>query len=379
MILLCVTLDVSMSEYTVAIIGTGPDPANPTVKGFAMGYRHAEAYRNDADCRLVGCADIVPENAAAFAETFDIPEDGVFEEYEEMVEAVEPDIVSITVPPAIHEDIVVGCAKRGVEAIHCEKPMATEWADAQRMVQECYRRDVQLTFNRQRRFGRPFTEAKRLLDDGEIGELQRVEIGWGDFYDTGAHTVDLAGMFNGDRSAEWVIAGLDYRDEDVRFGVHQENQMWAQWRYTNGVYGLVSTEPESEFVGAALLLRGSDGVIRIDAADGPMLELERDGTRTEIDVDGETMHATGREEGRYGSKFHDRAVAEIIDSLETGREPTISGRIGLNTAEVLFAGYESVRSRGRVDLPLEIDDNPLSSLVESGALTPKPPVDEDGA
>jgi predicted dehydrogenase len=368
-----------MSEYTVAIVGTGPDPSNPTVKGFAMGYRHAEAYVNDDNCRLVGCADIVPENAVAFAETFDIPDEGVFEEYQAMLDALEPDIVSITVPPSIHEDIVIGCARSGVAAIHCEKPMATMWADAQRMVQECHRRDVQLTFNRQRRFGRPFTEAKRLLDGGEIGGLQRVEIGWGDFYDTGAHTVDLAGMFNGDRPADWVIAGLDYRDEDVRFGVHQENQMWAQWRYTNGVYGLASTEPESEFVGAALLLRGTDGSIRIDVADGPMLELERNGTRQEIDVDGETMHHTGNEDGRYGSQFHDRAVAEVIESLETGTEPTISGRIGLNTAEILFAGYESVRRRGRVDLPLEIDDNPLESLVDSGALTPKPSTDGNEA
>lgn len=365
-----------MSEHTVAIVGTGPDPSNPTVKGFAMGYRHAEAYTNHDDCRLVGCADIVPENAVAFADAFDIPDDGIFESYEKMLDALEPDIVSVTVPPAIHADIVVGCARRDVEAIHCEKPMATEWADARRMVQECHRRDVQLTFNRQRRFGRPFTEAKRLLDAGEIGELRRVEIGWGDFYDTGAHTVDLAGMFNDDRPAEWVIAGLDYRDEDVRFGVHQENQMWAQWRYTNGVYGMASTEPEAEFVDAALLLRGTEGIIRIDATDGPMLELERGGTKTEIDVGGETMHHTGAEEGRYGSEFHDRAVAEIVDSLETGAESTISGRIGLNTTEILFAGYESVRRRGRVDLPLDIDDNPLTSMVDSGAIVPEPALEE---
>jgi len=362
-----------MSEYTVAVIGTGPDPANPTVEGFAMGYRHAEAYRNDDHCRLVACADVVPENGRAFADHFDIGGGRIFEDYREMIGTVEPDIVSVCVPPAIHEPIVVGCATSGVvEAIHCEKPMADTWASAQRMVQTCWRRDVQLTFNRQRRFGRVFTEAKRRLDAGEIGTLRRVEIGWGDFYDTGAHTIDLAGMFNDDRSVEWVIAQLDYREEDVRFGAHQENQMWAQWCYDNGVHGVLSTGEGSSLVGAALALEGTDGTLRIDVRDGPMLELDRGETRGAVDVGGETMHGTPDDEGRYGSVLQDRSVASVVESLETGTESPLAGRIGLTTAEVIFAGYESVRRRGRVDLPLDVDDNPFESLVADGELTPEP-------
>jgi len=366
-----------MSQYTVAIIGTGPDPTNPTVDGFAMGYRHAEAYRNSDHCRVDACADIIPENADAFAREFDIGDEGVFEDYEEMLATVEPDIVSVTVPPAVHEDIVVGCARSGVvKAVHCEKPMADTLASARRMVEVCGEEGVKLTFNRQRRFGRPFTEAKRHLDDGEIGSLRRVEISWGDFFDTGAHTVDLAGMFAGDRPAEWVIAQLDYRDEDIRFGAHQENQIWAQWRYDNGVYGVMATGEGSSLIDAAMLLRGTEGTIRIDREDGPMLELERDGVRKEINVGGETMHGTPEDGDRLGSCFHDRAIEDIVHALQSGEESQLSGRIGLQTAEILFGGYESVRRRGRVDLPVDIEDNPLEEMVESGALSPSP-VDSD--
>ncbi|WP_126664555.1 Gfo/Idh/MocA family protein [Haloterrigena salifodinae] len=363
-----------MSAYTVAVIGTGPDPDTPTVDGFAMGYRHAEAFESDDRCELIGCADVVEENRLAFADAFGLPAENIFEKYKELLSTLEPDIVSVAVPPAIHREIVVGCAKSSVvDAVHCEKPMANTWVDARQMAQECWRHDVQLTLNRQRRFGRPFTEAKRLLDDGEIGSLRRIEIGWGDFFDTGAHTVDLAGMFTDDRAAEWVLAGLDYREEDIRFGAHQENQMWAQWRYENGVYGVISTGKGSDFTDAAIVLRGTNGVIRIDKTDGPMLELDRGGDRRSIDVDGETMHATNDEgDGRYGSHFHDRAVAAVVDGLETGAEPVISARMGLTTAEILFAGYESVRRRGRVDLPLDVAENPLQSMVDTGALSPSP-------
>lgn len=365
-----------MSTYTVAIVGTGPDPAHPSVEGFAMGYRHAEAYRNDDRCRLVGCADIVPENGRAFADAFGLAADAVYEDYERMVADLDPDVVSVAVPPAVHEPVVVGCARAGIPAIHCEKPMAADWAGAQRMVQACWRRGVQLTFNRQRRFARPVVEAKRLLDDGVVGDLRRIEIGWGDFYDTGAHTVDLAGMFNDERPADWVLAALDYRDEDRRFGAHQENQMWAQWRYDNGVYGVLSTGAGAGLVDAAIVLRGSDGTIRLDVDGGPMLDVGAGADRRTVDVEGESMHATGRETDRYGSELLDRVVAEIVDALDTGRESALGGRTGLNTAEILFAGYESVRRRGRVDLPLDVDDNALEAMVESGDLEPEPRPDE---
>jgi predicted dehydrogenase len=367
-----------MSQYTVGIIGTGPDPTNPSVNGYAMGYRHAEAYRNNDDCCVTACADIVQKNADAFAQEFDISEEGVFEDYEKMLMTVEPDIVSVTVPPAIHADIVTGCARSGtVEAIHCEKPMAKTLASAQRMVEVCDEEDVNLTFNRQRRFSRPFTETKRLIDDGEIGNLRRIEISWGDFFDTGAHTVDLAGMFTGDQPAEWVIAQLDYRDEDIRFGVHQENQIWAHWRYENGVNGLMATGEGASLVDAAMLLRGTEGTIRIDDTDGPVLQLEQDGARTEVDVNGETVHGTPEDGERLGSQLHDRAIENVVDALRTGEESQLSGHTGLKTANILFGGYESVRRRSRVDLPADIDDNPLEQMVEDGALSPTPTDSDD--
>lgn len=72
-----------------------------------MAYQHAAAYSDLEQCNLVGCADIVRKNAEAFAEEYDIDDDGVFEDYEEMLATVEPDVVSICTPPATHADLVV--------------------------------------------------------------------------------------------------------------------------------------------------------------------------------------------------------------------------------------------------------------------------------
>lgn len=146
--------------------------------------------------------------------------------------------------------------------------------------------------------------------------------------------------------------------------------MWAQWQYANGVYGTLSTGAGSSLVGSAFLLRGTDGTIRIDVEDGPMLELQQDGTRTTIDVGGETIHGTPADGDRFGSRLHTRTIEAVVDALQNNEESQLCGQVGLNTAEILFAGYESVRRRKRVDLPLDIDDNPIEQMVDSGALSP---------
>jgi hypothetical protein len=68
----------------------------------------------------------------------------------------------------------------------------------------------------------------------------------------------------------------------------------------------------------------------------------------------------------------DVGEAIYVDALVDGYESELSARNALNTAEIIFATYDSARRRGRVDLLLEITDNPLTAIVESGALTAEP-------
>lgn len=352
-----------MSEVDVAFIGTGADPDNPSVDGFAMAYKHAEAYRKLDDCRLVGCADIVRENAEAFAERNGIDEDGVFEDYEEMLHAVEPDIVSICTPPSTHSDLVIGCAQSGVvDAIHCEKPMALTWGGAQRMAYECDRRGVKLTFNHMRRFGQPFRDAKELLDDGVIGTLQRIEYSWGNFYDNGTHAVDMCNYFNDETPAEWVIGQLDYQEEDVRFGTHNENQVFANWQYANGVHGIATTGPGESLNESDWRLVGTDGFIDVHLTDDLAVRVRS--------LDPEKNEDRQYDEMTTGGSAIDLAIADVVDALVEGRTSELCADNALNATEIIFAGYESARRRGRVDLPLDIDDNPLESMVETGALSP---------
>ncbi|MFC4987881.1 Gfo/Idh/MocA family protein [Saliphagus infecundisoli] len=352
-----------MTRVTAAVIGTGPEPDNIVWgESAAMAYRHGEAYREIEGCELVACADIVRENAEAFADEFEIDDGRVFEEFEEMLFETEPDIVSVCTPVPTHADLVVGAAETEVPgAIHCEKPMADTWEGSKRMARAAEENDVQLTFNHQRRFDPTWQEASRLVSDGVIGEVERVEMGGKNLYDFGSHLIDLCNHFVGEREAEWVLGQVHYDEEDVRYGVHNENQGLAMWSYGEGVFGLASTGYGSgaDAIGAHHRILGTEGVIEV-ASD-----------ENEADVRYKTDTGGGWEEiDTEGAPAIERAISHAIDCLESGEEPVISADHALRATEIIFAAWASARRRGRIELPLEEGGNALTEMVETGELAP---------
>jgi len=371
--------------YTVALVGTGPDPDNPDTDGYAMAYRHAAAYQRLNECTLTACADIVVENAEQFAEWWDLPPENVFEDATQMLEVVSPDIVSVCVPPNAHAQVVTSCAETGVpSAIHCEKPMAATWGDCEEMMRICKKQDIQLTFNHQRRFGGPFRGAKQLLDDGRIGNLERVEIGGDNLFDYGSHLFDLAGLYTDQAEPSWVLAGIEYSEENVQFGAHNENQALVQWEYENGVLGLASTGSRSLF-DAQIRLHGDAGIIEVGGEDAPLrirtgdtwetVDTGRDGIHgpNETLVDAAKQKIAERlplvsAERVRPSTYIDRAIADVVDAVDGPDQSELAAANSLQSTELIFAAWESARQQGRVDLPLEITDNPLEAMVESGTM-----------
>lgn len=358
--------------YRVAVIGTGTEPENPGRDGYAMAYHHATGYETLDDCDLVACADIVRANAVAFAAEFGIDGDRIFEDHETMLTAVEPEIVSLCVPPAIHAPIALDCIRSdSVAAVHCEKPMADTYGGARRMVKAAEHHGVQLTFNHQRRFSDAVRTAKELLNAGEIGRLRRVEfaapVG---IFDYGSHSFDLCNYFNDEASGEWVLGQIDYREENVLFGTHNENQAVVLWEYENGVHGLAGSSTDggpADAIACHNRLVGTDGTIEVGPEgeeDLPPLRIRRAG-----DTDWETVDTA---DGLHSWEFVDQAIAENVRCLDAGEEPELGATNALRTTELIFAAWESARRRGRVDLPLDIDDNPLEAMVKSGELTPAP-------
>ncbi len=354
-----------MAAFRVGFIGTGRNPDKPSRLGYAMAYQHAAGYKAlGGKCRMVAAADIVRENAEAFAKRFGV--EHVYVDYREMLAKENLDIVSICTWPHLHEQMVVDCAEARVPAIHCEKPMSNTWGGCKRMAKAAADNGVRLTFNHMRRFGKPFRKAKEMLDAGKIGRLISIETGMGNLYDYGSHNFDMAGYFSDQHPGVWAIAQIDYATENLIFGAHNETAALALWKYDNGVYGSSITGLGRDVVPAHNRLVGDEGVIEIgNMAEGvPLLRVKAKGSaRWEaVDCSGEHCHGPG---------YVERGIADVVRALEEGGTSELCAANALQATEIIFACWESSRRRGIVNLPLDIEDNPLEEMVKSGALKPR--------
>jgi predicted dehydrogenase len=344
-----------MSNYRIGIIGAGKPWRSEGATGFGMAHAHMRGYLEAGVGTLAAVADIVEANGAAFAEQYG--GGAVHTDYHAMLAQEQLDIVSVCTWPALHAPIVIAAAAAGVKAIHCEKPVAPTWGEARRMVEAAAAHGVQLTFNHQRRFNTPFQVARRLLRSGAIGQLQRMEGACDNLYDWGTHWFDMFGFYNDESPAAWVLAQVDTRSERSAFGVPLETYGLSYVAYQNGVFGLMTTG-EGGGIGCANRLIGSNGTLEV-LWDAPWVRIRSAG-------DAGWRIPEGIDEGIHDGAAQARVMADLADALATGREPEQSARRALQATEVIFASYESSRRRGRVDLPLTIEDSPLADLVSRG-------------
>ena len=333
-----------MARFKAGIIGCG-----------GRGRAHAQGYAASPDVEIAACADPVEGARQNMADQFDVSR--TYEDYRKMLARENLDFVSVCTWIGMHREMVVAASMNGARAIHAEKPMAPTWGDAKAMYQACVDRDVIITFCHQRRFEAPFIKAKALANDGSIGKLFRVEGACPNLLDWGTHWFDMFFFYNNDEPAEWVLGQIDASEKREIFGVEVEagGVSWIRWR--NGLEGLLTTG-DAEMHGVSNRLIGTEGIIEVGGGrDKPPIRIMRSGSCWEVpDLPGPQVNPSVL------------SVLDLVDCVKTGREPELSGRKALQATELIFATYESSRRRGRVDLPLDVEDSALLTMLEDGTI-----------
>ncbi|HET6385216.1 MAG TPA: Gfo/Idh/MocA family oxidoreductase [Armatimonadota bacterium] len=341
-----------MAKLKAVVIGCG-----------GRGTAHAEGYAACPEVEIAAVADPVPENAEKLAKRFDVPK--VYKDYREMLKKHSPDLVSVCTWPETHREIVVTAAEGGARAIHAEKPMAPTWGEARTMHQACVDLGVQLTFCHQRRFSRHFVKARDLVRSGAIGELVRVEGYCSNLFDWGTHWFDMLHFFNDDEPAAWVMGQIDCSQPRSVFGVPVESAGLSYVKFKNGVTGMLVTGRDpvdgraNRIVGGeGMFLIGTTGTMEVGVQHGPALRVHHEG-KPETPELGPSVPETVA------------SVQDMVKCLETGQEPELSSFKALRATELIFGTYESSRIRGRVTVPLTIDDSPLITMLDDGVVGPK--------
>jgi UDP-N-acetyl-2-amino-2-deoxyglucuronate dehydrogenase len=337
-----------------ALVGCGRIAQNH----FAALAQHAER------CQLVAVCDVDPAALArAAAQTGATP----FARLDQMLAKSEVDAVVITTPSGLHPEQAVRVAAAGRHVI-TEKPMATRWEDAKRMVGACDAAGVRMFVVKQNRRNATLQLLKSAVDKKRFGRIYMVNLnvfwtrpqsyynsaGWrgtwefdgGAFMNQASHYVDLIDWIVGPVESLQAYTATLARDIEV------EDTGVISLRWRNGALGSMNVTmlayPHN--LEGSITILGEKGTARIggvavnEVQQWQFAEPDEDDARVR-----EASYATTSVYGFGHPLYYDN----VIKVLRGEAEPETDGREGLKSLEVLIAAYRSARDGRRVALPLD--------------------------
>ena len=139
------------------------------IGGGNMGRHHVRNYAELPESDLVAVADFNPavaELAAKHGAKY-------FSDYREMLEAVQPEAVTVAVPTNLHLEIGEAVMSRGIHTL-MDKPIAASPEEADRLIKLAQRRGLVFTVGHIERFNPIVRRLKALIDEGALGNITSV-------------------------------------------------------------------------------------------------------------------------------------------------------------------------------------------------------------
>ena len=320
-----------MSELRVGIAGAG-----------YIARAHARAYAATPGVRIVGIGDPVPAKAEQLAgETGS----AAFGSLDQLLSAG-VDAISICTPTPTHCELVLTALDAGVSVL-CEKPIAYDLADADRMIVAAARTQGMLMVGHVSRFEPEHARARQIVAAGKLGEVHMSsqtitaaapgwsEGGWlHDHAQSGGPIMDLA-IHSFDYLA-WIHGSVPVRvialaaDTDAGMSTYA----LVTLRMANGSIATVETSwahPVAHGFRLVTEIAGSDG--RLDwTYDGVMLG-------SMIDCDAKTTLFDS-----LGDRGFRSEVAAFVNAIRQNLEPPVTATEARTALATAVAARESVRT-----------------------------------
>lgn len=341
-----------MKKYRVAVIGCG---------SIAI-WRHFIEYEANPHAEIVAVCDIVPERAEDAAKKFGAE---AFTDYQELLEQVKPDIVSVCLPNYLHAPVSIAALEAGAHVL-CEKPMATSHEEGQAMIAAAKKADRKLMIAHNQRFVASHQKAKELIKAGELGKIYSFRTtfghggpeGWsidgkeswffrkdeafiGAMGDLGVHKSDMIRYILGEEFTEVSAMVETNAKEDTTV----DDNAVCILKSESGIIGtLTASWAYNAGEDNSTVIYGEKGILRLE--DDPTYSLIANYT------DGRTVNyelgqiQSNDEGGQVGS----HVIDHFIESIKADREPLINGEEGLRSLDIIIAALESSETGKRVKL-----------------------------
>lgn len=133
---------------------------------------HAKSILETKKCTIVSACDLSKERAEDFARRYGVPR--VYTDFPEMLQKEKLDVIHILTPPQSHAALAVEAMNSGKHVL-VEKPMCMTVAESDEMIAARDRNKVILGVVHSYLFTPAITKALKIVRDGEIGDLLRVD------------------------------------------------------------------------------------------------------------------------------------------------------------------------------------------------------------
>jgi len=275
--------------------------------------------------------------------------------YDELLgRAADLDLVVLASPTQLHAQQALAAVEAGL-AVVVDKPLATNGADARRVVEAARDRSVPLTVFQNRRWDSEHLTARRLVAKDALGQIVRYEAryerwrpepknrwrenrtteeGGGQLHDLQSHLVDGAvDLFGPVVSVYAELAAVTTVGDDVTF---------LAVEHRSGVHSHLSATSLAGASGPRSRLLGRDGayvVANIEDEDSPHRDwMDVDAQHRGWLVRGDEREPVRRQPGSVAS-FYPAVVAMVRD----GGPPPVDPRVSVHVVEVLEAARRSAR------------------------------------
>jgi predicted dehydrogenase len=344
-----------------------PEPLGFAIVGCGMIARfHARALLEIPEARVAALVSRSPANGAAVIAETGIPPCPVFATLDEALKAPGVDAVIITTPSGAHREPALAAAQAGKHVV-VEKPLEITPARCDDIIRGCEKHGVRLCTIFPSRFADSSVVLKQAVDAGRFGKLTLGETAckwWRSqaYYDDGGwkgtqaldgggalmnqaiHSVDLLLWMMGEATH---VSGFTATLAHERIEV--EDTAVAVIRFASGALGVIqATTSVHPGYPKTISVHGDKGSAVIEQED----VLRWDFTPplpTDDDVKARFAAKVGASGGAADPKAishegHRRQLADFVQAIREGREPTVDGKEGRKAVELICAIYESNRS-----------------------------------
>ncbi|MFH1568321.1 MAG: Gfo/Idh/MocA family oxidoreductase [Gemmatimonadota bacterium] len=299
-----------------------------------------------------------------------------YADYQAMLRAEEPDIVSVC-PRWVdcHLEMVLACLDAGAH-VYCEKPMTSNLADGDRIVTRAAELGRKVAVAHQGVYLPRIQAVRHLLGAGRIGRVQALQAhgkqdsrgGGEDMIVLGTHLFNMMRYFAGD--VAWMFAhvtagGREIEPRDVRLpsepvGPVAGDSVCSYFHFASGVAGFFESRRDqagsSRRYGMEIV--GSEGILSL-----------RGGTGGELMIYPHPVFLPAAPDQRWQpleevpdqslAAGNQLAIADLIECIESGREPVSSAGAAVAALEMILGAYESQITGGRVAMPMANRQHPL--------------------